>query len=157
MSKSSISQTIIERFNAKVEIREGSDCHWWTGSSWIGYGQISVNNKLVKAHRLSYEIRFGKIPDGMNACHKCDNPACVNPDHIFLGTQLDNVRDMMEKGRHVSKKGEEQGLSKLKNSDVIEIRALEGKMTQTEIGRIYGVHQKSIWQILKRRTWKHLL
>lgn len=78
------------------------DCWVWTGATvHNGYGTISVNNRLVRTHRLAYELTHGPIPAGMKVLHTCDNPPCCRPDHLFLGTDKDNVHDAVDKGRHV--------------------------------------------------------
>lgn len=87
-----------------VEVLEGNNCWIWQGSlDAYGYGKISSGGRShkrdIRAHRLSYEMRFGLIKDGNVICHTCDNPSCVNPNHLFEGTQKDNVRDMVRKGR----------------------------------------------------------
>ena len=89
-----------DRFISKVRLTE-SGCLEWTGSlTQSGYGQLSVNGQPDKAHRVSWRLHFGAIPDGLLVCHKCDNPRCVEPSHLFLGTHRDNMRDMVNKGRH---------------------------------------------------------
>jgi len=95
-------KTVEERFWAKVD--KTDSCWVWTGATLRrGYGQIRIPVKKAKqAHRLSWEIHNGPIPDGMLVCHKCDNPPCVNPAHLFLGTQSDNNKDCVRKGRHRS-------------------------------------------------------
>ena len=87
-----------DRFWQKVEKNEG--CWIWTGSkSKLGYGYFQINNKTKYAHRVSKELRHGSIAEGLVVCHKCDNPSCVNPDHLFIGTMKDNMLDKMKKGR----------------------------------------------------------
>ena len=90
--------TIRDRFFAKVEKTES--CWIWTGSQLRGYGQFWLGGKLHIAHRVSWVLHVGPIPFGLHALHKCDNPSCVNPEHLFLGTAKTNVHDMMDKGRH---------------------------------------------------------
>ena len=94
--------TDLERFWSHV-IRSGSlECWWWTGASAnAGYGAFRIGGRTVKAHRWLWEQRHGSIPEGINILHHCDNTSCVNPNHLFSGTQADNVHDMMAKGRHV--------------------------------------------------------
>jgi len=153
MSKSSIS-----RFNIKVEIREGSDCHWWVGGkNKDGYGNFWGDGKNIGAHRFAYERSFGLIPEhdshhGWCVCHKCDNRACVNPDHLFLGTNKDNVDDKVSKGRQAS--GPKAGKSKLTEDDVRRIRNLSG--TARSIAKQFNVFEGTIGRILKRKTWRHI-
>lgn len=98
-NKSRPSNPIKSRFFKHVKKTDG--CWIWTGyCQKNGYGTIHCGKGSIKrAHRISYEIHCGKIPDGLYVCHKCDNPSCVRPDHLFLGTQLDNIRDCISKGR----------------------------------------------------------
>lgn len=90
----------IERFNSKVQ-EAPNGCHEWTGATnHKGYGKLTLQRRTVSAHRLAYEHFVGPVPDGMNVCHHCDNPKCVRPDHLFVGTSRDNSVDMVTKGRH---------------------------------------------------------
>lgn len=87
-------------FWEKVEIRDGNRCWSWVGSTdQHGYGLVDFRTQRVRAHRLSYEMHYGPIPDGMVVCHACDNPNCTNPNHLFLGTQAENMQDASRKGR----------------------------------------------------------
>lgn len=93
-------QVANERFWSKVNKNGPNGCWIWIGSSDGRYGQFRINGKLKKAHRVAWLFTYGDSPDGKMACHKCDNPACVNPDHIFWGTMSDNILDAVKKGRH---------------------------------------------------------
>ena len=105
-------QKIINRFNSKVDTAGPTQshmttaCHQWTAYTLNGYGRFRVGAKMIRSHRVSYEIHRGPIPDGLHVLHECDNPTCVNPDHLWLGTNQDNIDDKMAKGRHVSANGE---------------------------------------------------
>ena len=95
-----------ERFEAKYIPEPNSGCWLWEASASLGYGKIWVNVKLRKAHRVSYELFRGEVPEDMDVCHKCDNTYCVNPDHLFVGTAKDNIRDCIDKGRFVQNTNE---------------------------------------------------
>lgn len=89
-----------DKFKSKVELIPFSTCHWWTGwTDKYGYGQTTKDGKFIKAHRAAYEIYIGPIPGGLLVCHTCDEPSCVRPSHLFVGSHKDNAADMMKKGR----------------------------------------------------------
>ena len=88
-----------ERFWNKVDIRDENDCWIWTGGTVKQYGEFRFNDKIQSTHRISWQIHFGTIPEGMDVLHHCDNPPCVNPKHLFLGTHSDNMQDAEQKGR----------------------------------------------------------
>lgn len=112
------------------------------------------------AHRVAWESANGPIPACLMVCHRCDNPACCNPSHLFLGTNRDNVDDMVAKGRAPggSARGESHGLSKLTAEWVREIRRIwqGGRTKQRDLADLYGVDQQVIWSVVNRRTWKHV-
>lgn len=151
------------RFEAKVDRRSGQgpngDCHIWTGSPRCrqGYGGIRYQGKQRLAHRVAWFLEYGVWPEPC-ALHRCDTPACVNVEHLFLGTIGDNVRDCVAKGRHKAtpRLGEANPSTKLTPADVLEIRALEGLESQAAIGRRFGVCRSTIDAILKGRTWRHV-
>lgn len=129
-------------------------CWEWVGSLGSGgYGMISRGNKCCRAHRVSYEAYKGAIPKGMVVRHTCDNPSCINPDHLILGTQRDNVADREARGRR-DVKGEQIGTSKLTEKEVLEIKSsLE---SVSVLADRYGVDKSNIWLIRAGKSWKHL-
>lgn len=141
-----------------------SECWQWKGAinhARGGYGQLTHNKKTLKAHRVSYELYYSKSLDNLHCLHKCDNPSCVNPLHLFAGTNQDNMRDKLFKGRCDTgyQKGQYNGASKLKDIDVIEIRKLYNSKNYTHIklGEMYGVHRSTISYIVNNKTYMHLL
>lgn len=148
---------ISERIWQYVNKTDG--CWLWTASvDRKGYGKITVRTgektKWVIAHRAVYELLVGPIPEGMHLLHHCDNPLCVNPSHMFIGTNDDNIRDMIAKGRN--NKGEDQHCAKLTESQVIEIRRKLASVDQKTLANEYGVTVGCIRAIRIRKSWKHL-
>lgn len=142
------------RFVAKVDKTEG--CWMWTGAtSPLGYGNISIGGHSVAAHRLSWVITHGEIPKGMCVCHRCDTPACVNPDHLFLGTHLENMRDASIKDRFKAiPRGEANHASKLTRADVLEMRHLRSLgLDYTAIGRQFGVGKNTCRRACVGESW----
>lgn len=138
------------------------ECLIWNGSKHPrGWGIIRNNGKRVKAYRASYEVHHGPIPEGMVVRHSCDNPACINPEHLSLGTQADNVRDMFQRGRENKAKGERTGKAKLTDAQVREIRGRYAPMTYGKgahcLAREFGVSKQTVQAILSGESWKHLL
>lgn len=137
-----------------------SRCWEWTGlPQKSGYCRIRINSNYRRVHQVSWEMHFGKIPDGMCVCHKCDNKICVNPSHLFLGTNRDNQIDKVSKGRQA--KGERCGNCKLTSKQVIEIRKTYVRRSKTHGMRAmikkFGVGRSMIKYILNGTNWKHLL
>lgn len=133
-------------------------CWLWTGSLvGGGYGRFGVDGEDKIAHRYSWELHNGPIPKGLNALHKCDTPACINPDHLFIGTQKDNMQDCVKKGRYVAPTGERNAQSKLKNEDVIKIRKLRKQgLTCEALGGEFDVSGSTICQVCNNKAWKHV-
>ena len=172
---------IVASFYAKVAITEG--CWDWTaarktdGDPRYDYGVICVGSKadnwrIMRAHRLSYELHTGPIPEGMVICHRCDRPCCVNPAHLFVGTMADNTRDMFAKGRHRAEQGDQASAhrkpeclprgkdhckAKLNEALVCVIRKLHNDgLSNPSIARRFGVGINCVRSVVIRRTWKHV-
>ena len=155
-------KTLEERFWEKVD--KAGDCWLWTGSiDSKGYGHIKVDGKVQLAHRVAWELENGPIPAGEGshgtcACHTCDNRACVNPAHLFLGSHKDNLRDMEEKGRAADKRGEKNGRAKLTNHQIPYIKELwkARVFTQAKLAEIYGVSKTLINGIVNNKIRRHI-
>lgn len=149
-------ETLESKFWKRVQISES--CWLWTGKKLAKYGYLSVRDeRSVKAHRFSYELHYGPIPDGLLVCHHCDNPPCVRPDHLFLGTQADNNRDKMIKGRHRAAHSETHHSAKLTNTQVQEIRILSANgSSRKSVAEIFNVTTGTISHIVTGRNWQHV-
>ncbi len=152
----------LKRFWDKVE--KTDSCWIWKAHKLKkGYGHFHFIDKDVLAHRFSYELHKGKIPEGLFVCHSCDSPSCVNPDHLWLGTNKENRDDAECKGRAkyfgftIPKKGIENNKHKLTETQVIEIRELKktGK-SYRKIAKQYNVFWLTIFNLVHRKTWKHI-
>jgi hypothetical protein len=142
-----------ERFHFHVSPEPNSGCHLWTAATYPnGYGQVGVNGRMQLAHRVAWELANGPIPDGLFVCHRCDVRACVNPDHLFLGTRRQNVDDMLAKKRHVH--GAKHPCSKLSENVARAIKAATGK--QLDIARAFGVQRSVVCRIKSGDRWGHL-
>ncbi len=145
----------IQRFWSYVDIRGFFDCWEWQGGvNDSGYGVFKANGKQIRANRFAYELYHGKIPEGKQANHKCNNHPCCNPFHLYAGTAKDNMNDRDDAGRQA--RGESQGCHKLTEKQIIEIRANRSRKTQTELAERYNVHQGNISLILNNKAWTHV-
>jgi hypothetical protein len=155
------------RFWSKVAKRGPDECWEWQASlNQAGYGQFAVVTTRPKrndrAHRVSWILQFGEIPDNLCVLHKCDNPKCVNPNHLFLGTRRDNIHDCIAKGRYrigCRHNGEAHHRALLTEDDVREIRKLQKAKPRPDwilLGKKLGVHPSTISRAACGRTWSHL-
>lgn len=154
------SPAVAHRFWNKVNRSDPCNCWLWTASRQRkGYGQFSINGKPQIATRIAFELEYGDIPAGMFVCHWCDNPSCVNPSHLFLGSPADNIHDMDAKGRRVvaPQIGSRHGCAKLNEASVAEIKAriASGEM-QKRLALEFGVTPGAINHVAKGRQWKHV-
>jgi len=141
----------IQRFWSKVAKAGVDECWHWQGALNCGYGTIAIGGRVMRAHRVSYILAYGQFDAALDVCHRCDNPSCVNPRHLFLGTAKDNMQDMVAKGRHY-------GTHKLTIEQVHTIRkrfadAPRKWGLQVALSREYGVHETTIYRILKGKNW----
>lgn len=149
----------LERILSKVYVGADEDCwHWMGAHNGDGYGRINTGKRYVYAHRLMWEWENRASPGALFVLHHCDNPACCNPAHLFLGTNGDNMLDMSRKGRRDWSKGEAVKNSKLTAAQVGEIkrRLFSGGHTQKQIAADYGVGERCISAIKNGQTWRHI-
>lgn len=155
-------RTIEERFWPKVQKKGEDECwEWQAGKNKNGYGRFRIGSRTdgtyrtVSAHRLAWELCNGPISKGTMVCHRCDNPPCCKPRHLFLGTAIDNSADRDRKGRHKVRFGSEHGNAKLTWDDVDEIRKLRTcGLTLAAIGARFGVSESRICTIAKNKEWR---
>lgn len=165
----------VERFWSYVDVRSDDGCwEWQKTRAPNGYGRIYIGKKGYCASRWIYGVLHGPIPDEMQVCHRCDNRACVRPDHLFLGTRSDNMRDCASKGRNIMQrkphlsslhlkrcrsnvKGERHGNAKLNAQDVLAIRArLKSGERAALVASDFGISEPYARAIARRRSWAHL-
>lgn len=163
-------RTVKQRFDSAYKEDPITGCWvWQKGLTEKRYGQFSINGSGIRAHRASWEIHNGPIPDGIFVCHKCDNPPCVNPSHLFLGTVIDNRRDASRKGRIPKPtrdffdnkqrffRGELHPNAQFAVKDIVEIRAYpKVRGASVVIAKRFGCASITIWEILKERAWRPL-
>src|SRR5438105_2492420 len=149
-------KTLRERFDSKWTPEPNSGCWLWlgavSGGAWGGYGIIRIGGRNRQAHRISWELFKGEIPLGMQVCHTCDTPGCVNPNHLFVGTQSDNQKDCNSKGRRDSR-GELNGRAKL-TSELATMIKSSGK-NKSELSREFGISRRQISRIKTGEHWNY--
>lgn len=167
-----LSQLDISRFWDKVYVSDKEVCWNWKANTIKGYGMFCVSGFKIRAHRIAYYLGTKADPLDMVVCHSCDNPSCCNPNHLFAGTQLDNIRDRVLKGRTKSQaglkngaytcpdkvnKGSKNGFSKLTETEVIEILRLRNSGAKNkDLAIKFNVTPENISSIVVRKAWKHI-
>lgn len=156
---------VVNRFWAKVS-KDGprhpvlGKCWLWVGGSSGGYGSIFSAGRKQKVHRYAYKLLVGDVADNICVLHRCDNPSCVNPEHLFLGTQQDNIADMVSKNRQTGAVGERNGNTKLTEDQVREVRRLYRYKSRTHgiyaLAERFGVSDSTIHFIVQGKRWKHV-
>lgn len=148
----------IDLFWSYVPKTSDDACWNWQGFlNQHGYGRMKVKGRGWLANRLSWTIHFGEIAPGLNVCHRCDNPACVNPRHLWLGTQLQNIADRESKKRGGDHKGTKNGRAKISVAEALEIRqkAVTPNL-KLYYSRKHGLSLSYIYNIVREKTWKHI-
>lgn len=146
-----------ERFWSKVNKLGPNECWEWKGSNQKGYGTILIDRKVQRTHRVSYKLSYGDFDETLQVCHKCDNPPCCNPLHLFLGTAKENNEDKIRKGRANMPKGERNHKSKMTATKVIEMRNLfENGVPRNILSEKFNISWQSVNKIVKREFWKEV-
>ncbi len=163
--------TEIELARFRMKIRQSEGCHEWTAAKVSGYGRFCVGKRIFAAHRIAYMLATGVQPMELMVCHKCDNPSCVNPDHLFLGTAKDNNQDAKAKGRSARgnrngsrtmpqrlPRGERHHMTSVTSEQVIEMRKvyLQGGISVSGISAMFGIPRSTAGAIIKGSRWGHI-
>lgn len=152
---------IVDRLLSRIKVTPNG-CFEWQGSrkgktKESGYGRIQIDGKTHLAHRVSYQVFRGPTPPGMHVCHKCDNPCCINPSHLFLGTVQDNLRDAASKGRTDKRTGERNASCKLTTETILAIRESHAMgVSSYDIARKYSISHAHTRKIINRKRWAHV-
>lgn len=149
--------TIQERFFSKVLKTE--TCWVWQANKLpTGYGLFRIGDSMQRAHRVAYRLTYGSFPEKLQVLHKCDNPSCVRPDHLWLGTNTDNVRDKVLKGRASSLAGEANPKAKLTAAQVIEMRKYweSGEYTQGALAKMFNIRLGTVSGVVNRTAWRNI-
>lgn len=150
--------TYAEKFWTQVDVKGLNDCWEFQGKlDDRGYGYFNVGPHQVLAHRVAYVYIYGLMPEKLYVCHRCDNPKCSNPFHLFLGTPSDNIQDMLRKKRNNPARGERSGKAVLSEANVIRMRRMyrEG-VSQKDLALTFGISRKQISCIVNRVQWAHV-
>jgi len=142
-----------EKFLLKTK-RMPNGCLEWQGFCHRGYGRTRIGGGSRRAHRAAWELFVGPIPEGSNVLHRCDNPPCVDHQHLFLGTQIANIEDRVEKGRSKGAAGERHGRARLTDDEVQALRS--STETNSEAAMRLGISYHTVWDIRRGRSWRHL-
>jgi len=152
-----VKKPILEKFNKKYDI-DNTGCWIWNGTKdKDGYGRSFFNYTPYLANRLSYELFKGTIPKGLFVCHECDNPSCVNPEHLFLGTHQDNMDDMVAKGRSPKQRGEAASthvLTEKQAQYILDFHHYHGSLTM--LAKKFGVDISTVFYVKSGKSWSHL-
>lgn len=143
-------------FLSRSYTEANSGCWLWAGSCCEkGYGRVNISGKNKRAHRVSWSQENGPIPDGAFVCHRCDTPSCVNPDHLWIGSPLENMEDMISKGRDKPNRGTKNGFAVLNESVISDVR--NNGLSCRETAEFYGVHVTTIRRVRSKTHWSHVL
>jgi hypothetical protein len=148
---------LAERFWANIDKRGHDECWGWKAhTNDAGYGMLGLGNKSVRAHRFSYELHYGPIPNGLHVCHKCDNPPCCNPAHLFLGDDIANIQDKVEKGRARRPQGKGRGYSAFTNEQAQELREQfeRANVSMRKFAQMHNVNRATMRNIIRGFVYK---